>query len=236
MARVAVKAVMAAGEPRGSLREEFKKLTRVRLVKAATELFEAQGFRATTIQQIAQRAGTTHTTFYQHFRSKADLVRLFRDEVNAEISASVSALDSNVDLGWKPIRAWVDDYAQLWARTHVRCEALWDAMGADPELAADVIPDGYQITGGLKQLLQRYAPADKERVQNKLVLLLLMMDRLFFLLHSQERKLPSVKLQDDVADLLWLALQSPSVGATRDKLARAPGKNKAAAKRTKRGA
>jgi AcrR family transcriptional regulator len=193
------------------LREEFKKLTRERLVAAATDLFEAQGFRATTIQQIAQRAGTTHTTFYQHFRSKADLVRLFRDQVNAGIGLTVAVLDRDTDLSWKEIRAWVDEYSQLWTRTRVKCEALWDAMGADSELAADVIPDGYRITGALTKLLRRYKPAEKIRVQNKLMLLLLMMDRLFFLLHSQQGNPPPAKLQEDMADLIWLALRTPVV-------------------------
>lgn len=196
-----------------SLRDEFKRLTRERLIQAATELFEKQGFRATTVQQIAKRAGTTHTTFYQHFRSKADLVRLFRDEVSAEIRATMVELDKDDAPTWADIRAWVDEYAQMWRRTHVRCEALWDAMGAEPELAADVIPDGYEITGNLTRLLKRYPAAQRLRVQNKLMLLLLLMDRLCFLLHSKEKKSPSATLQDDMADLIWTALRAPVANA-----------------------
>jgi len=201
----AVKAV--AEEPPVSLRDEFKRLTRTRLIKAATELFEKQGFRTTTVQQIAKRAGTTHTTFYQHFRSKADLVRLFRDEINIEIRATMVALDAAELPSRQEIRAFVDTYAQMWRRTHVRCEALWDAMGVDPELAADVIPDGYNMTATLTQLLQRYPADQRPRVQNKLMLLMLLLDRLCFLLHSQEKKAPSAALQDDMADLIWMALQ-----------------------------
>ncbi len=204
------KAVNLSGDDApASLREEFKRLTRERLIKAATELFEKHGFRATTVQQIARRAGTTHTTFYQHFRSKADLVRLFRDEVGAEIRATMVDLDKGDAPSWADIRAWVDQYAQMWRRTHVRCEALWDAMGAEPELAADVIPDGYEMTAGLTRLLERYPEQQRPRVQNKLMLLLLLMDRLCFLLHSQEKKSPSATLQDDMADLIWMALQAP---------------------------
>ena len=196
-----------------SLRDEFKRLTRARLIKAATELFEKHGFRVTTVQQIAKRAGTTHTTFYQHFRSKADLVRLFRDEINTEIRTTMNALDGEELPTWADIRAWVDDYAQMWRRTHVRCEALWDAMGVDPELAADVIPDGYAMTAALTQLLQRYPAAMRPRVQNKLMLILLLLDRLCFLLHSQENKAPPAAVQDDVADMIWMALQAPAQNA-----------------------
>ena len=200
-------------EPKLSLRDEFKRLTRARLIEAATELFETQGFRATTVQQIAKRAGTTHTTFYQHFRSKADLVRLFRDEINIEIRATMNTLDAEAWPTWQAIRAWVDDYAQMWRRTHVRCEALWDAMGADSELAADVIPDGYAMTATLTQLLQRYPVAVRARIQNKLMLILLLLDRLCFLLHTQENQAPPAALQDDMADMIWIALREPELKA-----------------------
>jgi AcrR family transcriptional regulator len=38
--------------------------------QAALELFEEQGVRATTVQQIADRAGISHRTFFRYFTSK----------------------------------------------------------------------------------------------------------------------------------------------------------------------
>lgn len=43
------------------------------LLQAATALFEAQGYHATTTQQIVERAGVDAPTLYRHFDSKADL-------------------------------------------------------------------------------------------------------------------------------------------------------------------
>lgn len=47
---------------------------RDRLVAAAFELFEGQGYDATTVEEIASRAGTGRSTFFRHFRGKEDVV------------------------------------------------------------------------------------------------------------------------------------------------------------------
>lgn len=43
------------------------------LVEAAHELFSAQGYRPTTTQQIAAKAGVTESLIFRYFTSKADL-------------------------------------------------------------------------------------------------------------------------------------------------------------------
>src|SRR6266513_2472003 len=45
-------------------------LTRERLVRAALELFIAQGYHETTTPQIAKKAGVAEGTIYRHFTSK----------------------------------------------------------------------------------------------------------------------------------------------------------------------
>ncbi|MCG8153806.1 TetR family transcriptional regulator [Pimelobacter simplex] len=48
--------------------------SRDRLVAAAFELFEGHGYDATTVDEIATRAGTGRSTFFRHFRGKEDVV------------------------------------------------------------------------------------------------------------------------------------------------------------------
>lgn len=48
--------------------------SRDRLRSAAFELFAAQGYDGTTVDDIAARAGTGRTTFFRHFRGKEDAV------------------------------------------------------------------------------------------------------------------------------------------------------------------
>lgn len=48
--------------------------TRQRLVVAAVDLFTEQGYDATTVAQIAERAGLTKSTFFRHFSDKRELL------------------------------------------------------------------------------------------------------------------------------------------------------------------
>lgn len=47
---------------------------RERLEAAALDLFEEQGFAATTVPQIAERAGLTTRTFFRHFADKREVI------------------------------------------------------------------------------------------------------------------------------------------------------------------
>lgn len=47
---------------------------RQRLVLAAVDLFTEQGYDATTVAQIAERAGVTKSTFFRHFPDKRELL------------------------------------------------------------------------------------------------------------------------------------------------------------------
>ncbi|TCO62081.1 TetR/AcrR family transcriptional regulator [Actinocrispum wychmicini] len=47
---------------------------RERLVMAAVDLFTEQGYDATTVTQIAERAGVTKSTFFRHFPDKRELL------------------------------------------------------------------------------------------------------------------------------------------------------------------
>jgi len=47
---------------------------RERMVLAAADLFTEQGYDATTVAQIAERAGVTKSTFFRHFGDKRELL------------------------------------------------------------------------------------------------------------------------------------------------------------------
>src|SRR5215470_12671392 len=74
---------------------------RERLVLAAVDLFTEQGYDATTVAQIAERAGVTKSTFFRHFPDKRDLLvagqealsRLLADGI-AEAPAGASPLEA----------------------------------------------------------------------------------------------------------------------------------------------
>jgi AcrR family transcriptional regulator len=72
-----------------------------RLVVAAVYLFTEQGYDATTVAQIAERAGVTKSTFFRHFSDKRELLvagqeslsRLLAEGI-AEAPADASPLEA----------------------------------------------------------------------------------------------------------------------------------------------
>ena len=59
---------------------------RARLVLAALDLFTEQGYDATTVIQIAERAGLTKATFFRHFPDKREVLSAGQ-EVHARLLA-----------------------------------------------------------------------------------------------------------------------------------------------------
>lgn len=68
--------------------KDRKALTRRRLLEAASRLFSARGFGATSIDDVMRDCGLTRGGFYAHFRSKGALY----EEVIAQMQASEEAL------------------------------------------------------------------------------------------------------------------------------------------------
>lgn len=74
---------------------------RERLVVAAVDLFTEQGYDATTVAQIAERAGVTRSTFFRHFSDKREVLvagqetlsRLMAEGI-AEAPAGASPLEA----------------------------------------------------------------------------------------------------------------------------------------------
>ncbi|MGH0036588.1 MAG: TetR/AcrR family transcriptional regulator [Myxococcota bacterium] len=56
-------------------RQRRKLEVRARIVEAAAVLFEQQGFHATTVAEISERADVAQKTFFNHFPTKQHLVR-----------------------------------------------------------------------------------------------------------------------------------------------------------------
>jgi AcrR family transcriptional regulator len=63
---------------------------RARLIEAAFALFEERGYEATTVDQIADRAGVGRTTFFRTFRSKEDVIFPDHEAVLNSIAARLA--------------------------------------------------------------------------------------------------------------------------------------------------
>ena len=90
------------------------------------DLFEDQGFEATTVEQIAERAGVSRRTFFRYFPSKQDV--FFADQqlrMAAYTSAMTSARARAPAEGdaWPHVCACLVDLAALYGRERARAMA-----------------------------------------------------------------------------------------------------------------
>ena len=64
---------------------------RERLVRAALDLFDEQGYSATTVTQIAERAGLTKSTFFRHFPDKREVLFAGQDTLCRLLEKGIAA-------------------------------------------------------------------------------------------------------------------------------------------------
>ena len=78
-------------EPRLGLRERNRARTHAEIAEAALDLFERDGFDATTVDQIAAAAAVSPATFFRYFASKEDVLFLDEEASAAELVDRVRA-------------------------------------------------------------------------------------------------------------------------------------------------
>lgn len=82
-------------------RQQQKADTARRIFEAALALFVAQGFEATTVEQIVRAAGVAKGTFFTHFASKEAVLEHIGRLQNDRLKA---AFDGNADFAELPAR------------------------------------------------------------------------------------------------------------------------------------
>jgi AcrR family transcriptional regulator len=148
-----------------------------RLQAAAFELFADQGFERTTVAEIAQRAGLTQRTFFNHFADKREVLfglsSEFQQEIVREIAACadavppldavVRALQAAADTIFEERRAAVTRRLKIIAanpelqeREFSKGAALTDAIAAALH-ARGLDPETALLTAGAGMLVQQAA-------------------------------------------------------------------------------
>jgi AcrR family transcriptional regulator len=156
------------------LRKAQKAMTRRLLLSTALGLFQAKGYAATTIDEIAAAAGTTRVTFYAYFPSRVDLVKALIDELNEILGRTASATHGSTARSLvaavaegspEKIAGWLRGTAAYWDRIRPYTKAAFEAATVDPEIrvlvegwfdeAIDDIEEGLDRAG-------RFAPETRK--------------------------------------------------------------------------
>jgi AcrR family transcriptional regulator len=104
-----------------------------RLIGAAIELFEEQGYEATTVAEIAERAGLTKRTFFRHFSDKREVLFSGSQELQRlwlEGLAAAPAEASPLAI----VTAGLDPVAEMFTELHPFARIRAQIVEANPEL------------------------------------------------------------------------------------------------------
>lgn len=93
------------------LRERKKQRRRADIAAAALRLFDAQGFRATTVAQVAEAAEVSPRTVFAYFPTKEDLLFPESEDALADLAARLEARPEDVSTG-DALRAWVGEFTE----------------------------------------------------------------------------------------------------------------------------
>ncbi|MEU8304558.1 helix-turn-helix domain-containing protein [Actinomadura sp. NPDC048955] len=124
-------------------RAERSRRTRGKVVEAARELFVAQGYGATSLQEVADRAGVAVQTVYFVFGNKR---ALFKDVVDTSIAGDAEPV-ATMEREWfraacaaptaaGQLRAHVRGTAEILGRVAPIMSMIAAAGAADPQIAA----------------------------------------------------------------------------------------------------
>jgi AcrR family transcriptional regulator len=129
-------------KPEGK-RAERARATRRRIVDEARELFVGQGYAATTLEQIAVRAGVAVQTVYFHYGNKASVLKEIVDVLAAGDDEPIAVLDRPwvhealaQPTGAEIIATWMRGSRKIFTRITPIMRVVRDAAGADAEMAA----------------------------------------------------------------------------------------------------
>jgi AcrR family transcriptional regulator len=185
---------------------------RARLTKAALTVFGEKGYEGTSIEEVARRAKLAVGTFYQHFRSKRQLLLVLMDELLEKLSRLDlrAASDADVREGLRAVlsRAFAHDLRYLGAY-----RAWQEVVLSDPELARKQREIHEWTTGraaGLFEALHRL-PGARKNVD--ILGLSRAMDSFFWSLLGQAVQLPKARLNqsiDAATHLIYHALFADS--------------------------
>lgn len=113
-------------------RAEMMQETRGKLLASARKAFAAQGFAATSMDELTAEAGLTRGALYHNFGDKKGLLAAVVDQIDGEMSARAQAAGAGQGSVWAQLLAEGDAYIE---------------MALDPEVQRIVLRDGPAVLG-----------------------------------------------------------------------------------------
>jgi AcrR family transcriptional regulator len=119
---------------------------------AAIELFDEQGYEATTVAEIAERAGLTKRTFFRYFSDKREVLFSGSHELERLWLDGVAAAPADAT-PLAVVTAGLDPVAEMFAERHDFARIRAGIIEANPELQERELIKLQNLAGAIKAAL-----------------------------------------------------------------------------------
>jgi AcrR family transcriptional regulator len=134
-----------------------------RLMKAAIELFDEQGYEATTVAEIAERAGLTKRTFFRHFSDKREVLFSGSEELQGLWLQGMAAAPAD-ETALGIVVAGLDPVAEMFAGRHEFARLRAQIVEANPELQERELIKLQRLAGAIKSTLVQRGISSNEAI------------------------------------------------------------------------
>lgn len=176
-------------------------------MEVAQQLFAAQGYPDTTVDDIARTAGASRATFYLHFKSKAELMAALIDTSTPMAVETYHTLDAVLSEDGPRLRArlrgWLAEWLERWTDGAQASHAMLQATMLEPELELHYLRQSETLVAGLERFFDRVPAGERAGARERALVLEIMTQRIFALM--SRAKLPVA--EDRMLDILtgfWL--------------------------------
>jgi AcrR family transcriptional regulator len=195
---------MKSTPPQLPVRERQRRLTNAAILDASFALFQESGLRATTVDQIATRAGINRATFYLHFKDKNEVASALARRMVDLGQGQYRALAELADPTREQVRAWVRSHMAHARAQRILGQILVEAVATEPGFAQEYLDYLGRVADlRLDPLLERVSPERRDLLRSKLVLLQLAMTYSVHHLVNQELRFPGGDPVEALADMWW---------------------------------
>ncbi|WP_268904154.1 TetR/AcrR family transcriptional regulator [Candidatus Frankia alpina] len=136
------------------------------IITAARRLFTERGYHATSVQAVAEATGRSDAAFYQYFRGKLEVFRIFFEELGADLVDHFQRLPvlTAGPAGFAVFRAWLGELGAV-LRRHSPVFAEWPLPAAESSVVDDPSEEYLQVLAA--SLPPRLARADTSGVDTR---------------------------------------------------------------------
>jgi len=128
--------------------------TRASLLATARQVFAAQGYADTSMDEMTAQAGLTRGALYHHFGDKKGLLAAVTAQIDAEMDARLQAISDSAQDAWQGFRQ--------------RCRAYLE-MALEPEIQRIVLRDARAVLGAATPDSQRQCLDSMQRLLENLM-------------------------------------------------------------------